>query len=102
MERRLDLQRELCEVLGSNNVYFQPPPSITLKYPCIVYSLDRIQSTRANNSIYKADRKYSITVIDRNPDSEIPKRILASFRMCEFETAYTAENLNHFHFSIFY
>ena len=38
MDRRLQLHEELCSVLGSRNVYFQPPETIKLTYPCIIYS----------------------------------------------------------------
>ena len=30
------LGKALIELLGSNNVYFQPPESIKIDYPCIV------------------------------------------------------------------
>ena len=37
MERRLELHEALCEVLGSRNVYFQPPDNVTMRYPCFVF-----------------------------------------------------------------
>ena len=37
VDRRNDLQKLLVEVLGSKNVYFQPPESVKMKYPAIVY-----------------------------------------------------------------
>ena len=40
MAPRLDLQKLLVELLGSDNVYFQPPPSVQMNYPAIVYKLD--------------------------------------------------------------
>jgi hypothetical protein len=42
-----------------------------------------------------------ITVIDANPDSEIPGRI-ASLSMCIFDRAYRADNLNHDVYQLYY
>lgn len=38
MASRLDLQTFLEELLESKNVYFQPPESVKMKYPAIVYA----------------------------------------------------------------
>ena len=46
---RLALHELLCEKLGSRNVYFQPPESIKMKYPAIVYSRNRIENTSAED-----------------------------------------------------
>ena len=32
MDRRLKLHEELCDILGSRNVYFQPPETVKMKY----------------------------------------------------------------------
>ena len=37
MKTRYELHEFLCEILGSRNVYFQPPESVKMKYPAIVY-----------------------------------------------------------------
>ena len=42
MRNRLDLQKIFEDILGSKNVYFQPPESLKMKYPAIRYSLDDI------------------------------------------------------------
>ena len=72
MAKRLDLHQELCDILATTNVYFQPPASLSMKYPCIRYSLSGIDVDHADDSNYKSDRQYTVTVIDRNPDSGIP------------------------------
>ena len=76
MESRLDLHMKLCELLGSNNVYFQPPESVKMTYPAIVYKRSDIQNIHADNNPYLQFHGYEITVIDRNPYSDIPKKIL--------------------------
>lgn len=95
MGSRLELHEELCNLLGSRNVYFQPPESVKLVYPCIVYTKSFVSVRSANNRVYKTDVQYQITVIDYDPDSDIHSRILNYFPMCRFDRAYTSDNLNH-------
>ena len=75
MASRLKLQTELEELLGTKNVYYSPPASLKMQYPAIVYSRSDIDNAHANNSVYKQEYPYEITVIDRNPDSEIVKKV---------------------------
>lgn len=102
MASRLELHEELCDILGSRNVYFQPPESIKMKYPCIKYSLSRMLHKHANNKIYKNDIGYEVIVIDLDPDSTIHVKLLEHFQMCRFERSYTADDLNHNVLTIFY
>jgi hypothetical protein len=76
------------------NVYFQPPENIQMQYPCIVYQREDVDIDRANNLPYRDHKRYSVTVIDRNPDSDIPDKML-DFPMCSFNRFYTANGLNH-------
>lgn len=101
MNNRLELHELLCEVLGSRNVYFQPPESITMKYPAIVYSRNRMADNHANDDIYKRSLVYTITVIDKDPDSEIVERV-SRLPMCSYDRHFTSDNLNHDVFTIYY
>lgn len=96
-----DLQDFLETLINSRNVYFQPPASTNMHYPAIVYSLNDIRNKSADNSIYLQDNQYLLTVIDEDPDSEIAK-IVSRIPTCNFSRAYTADNLNHFAYTIFY
>jgi hypothetical protein len=98
---RIGLQLFLENLIGSRNVYFQPPPSFQLKYPCIIYNLADINNTHANNSAYIQDKMYTLTVIDSNPDSEISDKV-SKIPMCSFDRFYTSDNLNHFVYTLFY
>ena len=69
MGYRVDFQMKLETILGSTNVYFQPPSSISMKYPCIVYKLDDLDNKFADNVVYLTKRRYQVTLIDSNPDS---------------------------------
>lgn len=92
--RRLELHEKLCEILGSRNVYFQPPESIKMKYPCIRYERSGINTEYADNKAYRKLKQYTITVIDRDPDSELIDRVL-ELPFSSFSRHYVADNLNH-------
>lgn len=93
-QRRLELHELLAELLGSRNVYYQPPESVRMKYPAIKYSRDDIQNTFANNNVYMQQYAYEITVIDEDPDSEIVDKI-SKLPTARFERHYTSDDLNH-------
>lgn len=101
MRHRLELHKLLCKTLGSRKVYFQPPESVKMEYPAIVYSRDDIENTFAENSVYKQDHQYQIVVIDKDPDSKVVDAI-SMLPMCRFVRHYEADNLNHDVFSIYY
>lgn len=102
MANRLDLQTELESLLGSRNVYFQPPASVSMKYPAIRYSLSDIDIRKANNRCYRSINRYEVIIIDPNPESEIPNRVLNHFQLCSFDRTYVADNLNHFVLTLYY
>lgn len=97
---RLILQTTFENILGSRNVYFQPPLSVQMKYPAIVYSLKQIESDFANNGVYKKAPAYEVILIDKNPDSEYVDKLLHQ-PYCRFDRHYKADNLNHFVFTIY-
>lgn len=101
MSSRLELHEKLRTLLGSAYVYFQPPESVKLVYPCIVYGLDDMDTKHADDKIYLNKKRYSIIVIDKNPDSVIPDKMLA-LPLCSFSRFYTADNLNHWAFSLYF
>lgn len=101
MAQRLDLQARLSALLGSSNVYFQPPPTIQMNYPAIVYKRDDIRTEFANDKPYKNKTRYQVTVIDRNPDSLIPAKV-GQLPMCVFDRFYTADNLNHDVYTLYF
>lgn len=101
MASRLELQSLLENVLGSENVYFQSPSTIHMAYPAIVYERVAIEAEHADNIQYFQSNKYKVTVIDPDPDSEIPGRI-AKLPMSKFDRHYTSDNLNHDIFDLYF
>ena len=97
--RRVLLQ-QLLETFV-DNVYFQPPTNIVLKYPCIIYKRDFEKMDFAGNRPYNGSLRYAITIIDRNPDSQIPSKV-AAMPMSTFNRFYTADNLNHDVYNVYF
>ena len=101
MASRLKLQNELEELLGSENVYFQPPSSVKMKYPAIKYSLSNIEIKHADDTSYNNKRVYELILIDSNPDSEFVDKLL-QLPYCSFDRFYPSDNLNHYTFTLYY
>ena len=101
MTSRLNLHEELVAILGTRNVYYQPPESTKMKYPAIVYSRSDIDNRFANNEVYHQSHAYRVTIIDEDPDSEIVQK-MSKFKTAKFERHFTTNGLNHDIFAIFY
>lgn len=96
---RIELQ-EILETI-TPKVYFQPPNGLKIEYPCIVYKRDSANTIFADNLPHRTDKRYMITVIDRNPDSAIPD-LVASLPLCAFNRFYAADNLNHDVYNLYF
>lgn len=99
MGTRLQLQSKLESLIS--NVYFQPPESTKIKYPCIVYSLNTIKTDFADDNPYRLRTGYTVTLIDANPDSESIKKI-AMLPTCTLNRHFKSDNLNHYVYNIYY
>jgi hypothetical protein len=101
MAPRFELHDVLTTILGNDHVYFQPPPTVQMAYPCIVYARDYELSRFADDRPYSVRKRYLVTVIDKDPDSQIPDEI-AQLPLCIYDRFYTADNLNHDVFKLFF
>lgn len=101
MALQTELQTVLEALLGSGNVYFQPPPNVQMSYPCIRYKVSGIDVDRADNIAYRIGTEYEITHIDRNPSSLIPYK-LAVMKYSRFKTRFITEGLNHTIFTLYF
>jgi len=99
MGQRLDLHQLLKTF--TENVYFQPPTNVQLQYPCIVYKRDYADTKFADDAPYNRTLRYMITVIDGDPDSTIPDKV-AAMPMSLFNRFFTADNLNHDVYSVYF
>jgi hypothetical protein len=101
MDRRLKLQALLSSIPGVTKAYFQPPPSISMTYPCIVYQRDSASIQHANNLLYRHMKRYQVTVIDYDPDSAIPD-VVVQLPTANFSRHFTADKLNHDVYTLYF
>ncbi len=101
MGTRLSLQDKLEKLLGSKNVYYQPPESLKMNYPAIRYSVSDIDIDYGDNTSYLKNKAYDIVVIDKMPDNPVIEKIL-SLPYSSFERHYVYDNLNHDIIKLYY
>lgn len=99
--RRLKFHETLVGILGSRNVYFQPPPNLAMKYPCIVYERDNTNVQHADNGVYSWRQRYQVTYIDQNPDGP-GIDALNMLPLSSFNRHFATSGLNHDVFVIYY
>lgn len=104
MEARLKVDTLLREVLKENgksiHLYYQPKAGFQLQYPCIVYSETRVRNNHANDGVYIQHPFYTVTVIDKNPDSKI-KAAVSALSKCTYDRSFIADGLYHTAFTIY-
>lgn len=98
---RVQLQALLETLLGSPNVYFQPPEQFKLSYPCIIYNREFSAVLHADNNPYNVEKRYLLTVITHDADSNIPDKI-EWLPKASFQRFFTRDQLNHHIFTLFY
>ena len=103
---RLTLHDIFIGILGTrgqteSRVYFQPPSTVKMAYPCIIYSRSKRKNFFSNGKIYMGMNQYLITIVDKNPDSLIPEKV-RELPYCAFSTHFTTDGLNHDIFTIYY
>lgn len=102
LERRSqELQATFEELLGSRNVYYNPPASIKMKYDAIVFSRSNIGNTFANNFVYRQLHRYQVTVITYDPDAEIISKI-SKLPTCAFDRHFVSDGLHHNVFTLYF
>ena len=95
------LHEKLCEILGSRNVYFDPPSSIHINYTCIIYKRIAAESRRADNGQYIVWYPYDVQVISKDPDYELFDTFLSHFDNGREGAPFVKDNLHHSNFTIY-
>ncbi len=102
MKGRLTIHQGLKTVLGSSNVYFQPPETSKIKYPAIIYNLSDYNHRQADNKNYLNFERYTATYVHKDPDVDLTDEMFKTFSMCRFDRRYVKDNLYHDVYSIYY
>lgn len=101
-QNRLKLHKELKELLGNANVYFQPPENVKIKYPCIIYSKNAPRTRSSENKTYLVFDYYEIQLIEREAETDMDAKMLDHFSMIRVGRKYVYENLYHTTYSLYY
>ena len=99
MGNRLGLHSILKDI--TPNVYYQSPGNVLMTYPAILYSRRSIKSQFADNLKHVMTNSYTITVMDRSPDSKLIEKIMA-LPFTSHAQSYVADGLYHEVFIIYY
>jgi hypothetical protein len=83
------------------HVYFQPPSNVQLQYPCIIYKRSDEVVKYADNGRFNEHLRYEVTIIDRDPDSPIP-RALKAIPLVSYDRFFAADDLNHDVFNLYW
>lgn len=102
MNRRLDLSAKLHLILGNDNVYFQPPKTQIIKYPCCIYHLGRGSAKHADDTAYNYVQSYELKFIFKQSNEGFIKHVLNCLTLCSFDRSYTVDGLYHYVFNIYY
>lgn len=94
-----ELNELFVSLLGSHNVYFEPPTNVVMKYPCILYESQAMTTMHAGNVPFAIQDHYRVIVIDQNPDSPYPRKI-AGMQGARAARPYVSDNLHHFPFDL--
>ena len=98
---RSALHEKLCQILGSRNVYHDPPATIKMNYPCIVYKRDSVSHRKADNISFINWYPYTVQVISKDPDFPLFDTFLDNFDYGSEGAPFVADNLHHSNFTIF-
>lgn len=101
MAGRLELHTKLEELLGSKNVYYDPPNNIMMQYDAIRYSLSTPSIQYADNQKYRNMKCYELIVIARRSDPEVVDKIL-ELPYTSPSKSYISDNLYHYPITIYY
>ena len=100
-DRRMLLGQEF-RALGIKNAYFQPPKTVMLRYPCVIYRLDNIDKTNADDKAYVTTNRYLVTYVTEDPDDEMIFELIKHFQMISWSGSFTSDNLNHYNYNLYF
>lgn len=102
MNKRVALQNLLTsfqtQAGETPHVYFDPPESVKMTYPCFVYHYIGNSDVKANDQVYLRSEEYTVRYITKKADPILPEAIM-DLPYVTFENHYTSENLHHFMFT---
>lgn len=100
-DRRKILHKKLEAALAGTKVWFQPPSNISMTYPTVIYHMEGSNNTHADNSTYTKDVRYSVVVMDTNPDSTLWSSIMDAIPRSSLDNVMNVEGLYHWNITLY-
>lgn len=102
LTKRLEFHTKLETVPRVKGIYFQRPPTMDMKYPCILYKGEPNIRYYADNGIYMKGTKYTLYYIHDDPDDDNVELLLTLFPYTTYDRQYVADGLYHDVYIIFF
>lgn len=87
---------EICE-----NVYHQPPNNVSMKYPCIKFETEPADVAFADNTKYRRNQRYEVTIMDWEVDSSLFDKVDA-LPWTRHDRSFAVSDLNHHVFTLYF
>lgn len=99
-----DVRDKLYLVNNTQNVYYDPPDSIRMEYPCFRFESNNYNVTHADNKAYIKKPRWTVTYITRDVEEieTIADQMLDIFQYCNFDTSFRSDNLEHAVFNLYF
>jgi len=99
-----DLRDQLYLIHDTENVYYDPPESISMEYPCFRFELNNLDVKHADNKAYSKKLRWAVTYITRDVEEieQVSDEMLEHFKYCNFDTSFRADNLEHAVFNLYF
>lgn len=93
---RIEVHELLQELSGyGKRIYYNPPETVKMSYPCIVYNRVNLGARHADNMPYFRYDTYTVThIYAKESESDLTTK-LALQSGFSFDRGYTADNLHH-------
>lgn len=95
MRRKSELSLLLHTLPVNDEIHFQPPESVKLEYPCVLYEFDNYRDFNANDRKHITREKYIVTHIYKDPTQNLRETIMSLFIYVYFDRVFVADNLYH-------
>ncbi len=99
-----DLRAQLYLIHDTENVYYDPPESIRMDFPCFRFELNNFDVSHADNKAYSKKPRWAVTYITRDIEEieQVAEEMLEHFKYCNFDTSFRADNLEHAVFNLYF
>ena len=99
-----DLRDQLYLIHDTENVYYDPPESIRMDFPCFRFELNNLDVKHADNKAYSKKPRWAVTYITRDIEEieQVAEEMLEHFKYCNFDTSFRADNLEHAVFNLYF